>query len=358
MITLLLPAVAEADTPFVTKLSKVADGAGTSSTAVAESPEAISFAGEHGLLTISGACSAELDGDIVLVEPRAGTAERLIRAGSAHNTLLATERCDQLCLMCSQPPKKHHVDRFAFFEQACLLAEPNSFIGISGGEPTLYKAELLGLIERVLTAREDMQFHVLTNGQHFDAADIERLRQPCFRRVTWGIPLYASQPDLHDRIVGKLGAFSRLEASFAALLLSGARIELRTVLLADNCGALESLSQHVTSRLRFVESWSIMQLENIGFAKNRWHALYVDHRGRFEELGGAIDRALLYGVDVRLFNFPRCSVPPEFRHLAEPSISDWKRKFAPACNTCSQQELCSGFFEWHPDEQMAGVVPL
>jgi hypothetical protein len=237
--------------------------------------------------------------------------------------------------MCSQPPKKHHVDRFAFFEQACLLAEPNSFIGISGGEPTLYKAELLGLIERVLTAREDMQFHVLTNGQHFDAADIERLRQPCFRRVTWGIPLYASQPDLHDRIVGKLGAFSRLEASFAALLLSGARIELRTVLLADNCGALESLSRHVTSRLR-----------------------YVDHRGRFEELGGAIDRALLYGVDVRLFNFPRCSVPPEFRHLAEPSISDWKRKFAPACNTCSQQELCSGFFEWHPDEQMAGVVPL
>ncbi|MBL7373277.1 His-Xaa-Ser system radical SAM maturase HxsC, partial [Escherichia coli] len=83
-----------------------------------------------------------------------------------------TERCDQLCVMCSQPPKKTHVDRFALFEQACLLAEPDSVIGISGGEPTLYKAELLGMIERVLTARPDLAFHVLTNGQHFQSEDI------------------------------------------------------------------------------------------------------------------------------------------------------------------------------------------
>lgn len=98
--------------------------------------------------------------------PPPGRIERLLRSDSPHNTFLVTERCDQLCVMCSQPPKKTHVDRFVLLEEACLLAKPGELIGISGGEPTLYKGQLLGMLGRVLHAREDLQFHVLTNGQH------------------------------------------------------------------------------------------------------------------------------------------------------------------------------------------------
>lgn len=238
------------------------------------------------------------------------------------------------------------------------MADPDAVIGISGGEPTLYKAQLLGMLETVLCERPDLSFHVLTNGQHFDETDIERLRNPLFLKVQWGIPLYGRTAALHDEIVGKIGAFDRLQESLSHLMMAGASIELRTVLLSTNIGALPDLARYVVSHLRFVDSWSIMQLENIGFAKNRWTELYVDHRKQFGPIAEALDYAILYGVAARLFNFARCTVPAEFRDLAAPSISDWKRRYAAACELCDEKARCCGFFEWHPDPDSVGVTPL
>ncbi|WP_240047571.1 His-Xaa-Ser system radical SAM maturase HxsC [Sphingomonas panacisoli] len=318
-----------------------------------------SFAGAHGLFAIDGVSAEDLDGDVVLVTPLAGRAERLLRRASRHNTLLVTERCDQLCVMCSQPPKKTHVDRFALLEQACLLAEPDTLIGVSGGEPTLYKQKLLSMIEHVLDARPDVQFHILSNGQHFERDDVDRLRDPRYRRVSWGIPLYAADAATHDDVVGKHGAFVRLRDSFALLMAAGARVELRTVLLSTNVDKLHDLAHFVVARLRFIEAWSIMQLEHIGFAKGRWRDLFVRHDLNFTPVATALDAALLHGVRAQLFNFPLCTVPAAYRPYAIASISDWKNKTMAPCQQCSEREHCAGFFEWHPDEDaMAVVTPL
>ncbi|WP_206516984.1 MULTISPECIES: hypothetical protein [unclassified Mesorhizobium] len=133
--------------------------------------EGADYLGEGGPIRILGIDPSKLDGDVLLVNPRRGTADRLIRSSSQHNTFLVTERCDQVCLMCSQPPKKHHVDLFPYFETAALLAPEGATIGISGGEPTLFKAQLFDFLQRVLSARPDLSFHVLTNGQHFGEGD-------------------------------------------------------------------------------------------------------------------------------------------------------------------------------------------
>jgi His-Xaa-Ser system radical SAM maturase HxsC len=360
MIELTLPSLADAQLPFITRLrtGRGLDVRSEDSFLWASDAHGPTFAGPNGLVSIDGVDAAGLDGDVVLVHPQGNRVERLLRAGSGHNTLLVTERCDQLCVMCSQPPKKTHDDRFDLLEQACLLAEPGIVIGISGGEPTLYKEQLLAMIERVLTVRSDLEFHVLSNGQHFEVADIERLRNPIFRKVAWGIPLYATDAGLHDHIVGKEGAFARLEESFAYLTLAGARVELRTVLVEPNLYALPALARYVTVRLRFIESWSIMQLENIGFARNRWAALYVDHTRDFTPISDALDWAKLHGMSARLFNFPRCTVPEPYRYLAPASISDWKRKYVAACEGCTQRSACAGFFEWHPDGSIEGVSSL
>lgn len=359
MIPLNLSALAEPQAAFVTRLRRTRSEAERwDSVWVEGAGDSHVFAGQSGLIALEGADAAALDGDVILVDPARGRAERLLRAAAAHNTLLVTERCDQLCVMCSQPPKKTHDDRFALLEQACLLAEPEAMIGITGGEPTLYKGELLGMIERVLEARPDLGFHVLTNAQHFEETDVSRLRKPAFRQVTWGIPLYAAEAGLHDCIVGKPGAFARLMTSFAHLTRAGQRIELRTVLIQDNAAALPELARLVSARLRFVSAWSIMQLEHIGFARGRWHSLYVAHGDNFGPVGEAIDIARLHGIHARLFNFPLCSVPEPYRILAAPSISDWKRKYARGCEGCRAQDDCSGFFEWHPEDALGGVSPL
>lgn len=288
-------------------------------------------------------------GDVVYVDPNAGRVSRWIRNGSPHNTLLITEQCDQLCIMCSQPPKKSHKDLFEHFLTACLLAPENVVIGLSGGEPLLHKAQIFDLIEQVIAERPDLSFHVLTNAQHIDQADIERLRGGAFRRVLWGVPLYAPNAELHDQIVGKAGAYDRLLRSLAHMGEAGLAIELRTVMLRQNYDQLSHLSRWVSARLPFISVWAIMQLERAGFARTRWSDQFVDHSANLKPLTEAVAFTRSRGVDVALYNVPHCTVSAELRGFLHNSISDWKRAFPKSCDGCQAKSVCSGFFEWHAE---------
>lgn len=357
MIPLAFQAESSAVEPFVTRLCLSTYANSGDSILLSSNAESSVWSGAEGLFEVRNA-GHQIEGDVLLVDPLQGRAERLIRANSDHNTLLITERCDQLCVMCSQPPKKTHVDRFDYFERACLLAPHGLTIGLSGGEPTLFLERLLALMERVLNARPDLSFHVLTNAQHFEKEQILRLRDPIYSKVVWGIPLYAADKDAHDHIVGKKGAFDRLVASLANLLLAGARVELRTVLMGRTVETLEDLARFVVRYLSHVEQWSLMGLENVGFAKNRWSELFFETRQALPQITKAINIAVLHDVRPLLFNIPLCHLPDEYRPFAVQSISDWKQRYGEACEKCARKPDCSGFFEWHPDHLVEEVNPL
>nr|WP_282565428.1 His-Xaa-Ser system radical SAM maturase HxsC [Paradevosia shaoguanensis] len=305
----------------------------------------------HGNATISihGIEPTEMAGDVLFVQPNRGVVQRLIRKNSPHNTFLVTERCDQLCVMCSQPPKKTHVDMFGHFSVAATLAPENAVIGISGGEPTLYKDDLFGFLKLVGGIRPDLRFHILSNAQHFVSDDATFLGSEIGRRVMWGVPLYSDQPATHDLLVGKTGAFDLLMDGLAILSQSGAHVELRTVLMTTNAQHLPSLANFIASHVPFADPWAIMQLENIGFARNRWRSLFYDHSEEFGAVAEAIDLSRAHGIPVRLYNFPLCTVPTTYRRFAPSTISDWKRRYEARCDGCIGRRQCGGFFEWHPD---------
>lgn len=348
--------------PFVAKLScssrTSTHGAEHEATLCAALPDRLVFECNRGKLVIFEVSPDEVDGDVVFVDARRSLCHRWLRANSAHNTLLTTERCDQLCIMCSQPPRSGHTDLFSYFETACLIAERDSIIGFSGGEPMLFREQLLGLIERVAIARPDLQFHVLTNAQHFEPSDVRRISGRAFRKVLWGIPLYSASAQLHDQIVRKHGAYDRLQRSLALLLASGAAIELRTVVLQQNADHLPELARMVGDQLRGVVTWALMQLEAAGFARRAWNGLFFDHSATFQSLADAVTLAEARGVSVCLYNFPLCTVPEAFRRFCAKTISDWKQRYADSCSGCSRRESCCGFFEWHPDPSYGALAPL
>ena len=85
-------------------------------------------------------------GDVVRIDPRRRSLTALYRATSPFNTFLVTERCDNYCTMCSQPPKPHDdpwlVDDL---ERAIPRIPPDAAeFGISGGEPALLGDRLVG----------------------------------------------------------------------------------------------------------------------------------------------------------------------------------------------------------------------
>lgn len=318
---------------------------------VAELPGELVFQLRRSHLRIPCALPADFDGDVLFVDSHRGIAHRWIRARSPHNTFLITERCDQLCIMCSQPPKNTHVDLFEHFANAALLAPRGMELGISGGEPTLYKKELFDFLAYVSAARPDLRFHILTNAQHFTDDDLAMLRDPAFRRICWGVPLYAPDAKTHDAIVAKEGAFDTLLRSLALLLRAGSPVELRTVIMQPNLAVLPDLAWFVATHLGFIHIWALMQLENIGFARNRWDELFVDHSREFGLVATAADIALSRGINLQFYNFPLCTVPTSHRSRAGRTISDWKQRYLPVCSSCSQQAACCGFFEWYPHER-------
>lgn len=299
-----------------------------------------------------------VDGDILLIPPQGRTAHRLIRARSDHNTLLVTERCDQLCVMCSQPPKTQHFDLFDSFFEACRIAPYGQYIGISGGEPLLLKERLFDFLTSLSVLRPDLRFHVLTNGQHFAESDMELVEALGPERVLWGIPLYSACSTDHDRIVGKNGAHDILVDNLARLTRAGASIELRTVVMRSNVNALPELAQFITSRLPTLQVWAIMQMERIGYGRLNWESEFCDTSLDFTPVGMALDISTARGLPVSLYNFPLCTVPLIWRDHAMASISDWKQKYIATCNTCTKQSLCSGFFEWSPpDGGFQRIIP-
>lgn len=299
--------------------------------------------------SISASMAEDLSGDILLVHPRRQIGHRLIRSNSIHNTLLITEQCDQLCLMCSQPPKSHHVDMLSYYYEALLIAPKNITIGFSGGEPMLHKEKLFQLIDKVARFRSDLKYHILTNGQHFDRADIHWLSR--YKEIIlWGVPMYSNMPKIHDEIVGKDGAFDILMKNLSILGISGSSVELRTVVLQQNIKQMPALSDFISNKLSFIAKWAIMQVEKIGFARRNWSAIFFDNSQDFAELYTAIDIMRIRNFCVALYNFPLCTVPEELRAYAAQSISDWKQKYLIACEGCTIKSNCCGFFEWYDQD--------
>jgi hypothetical protein len=88
------------------------------------------------------------DGDVIYVSPN-GFVRTLYRKNSTSNFLLATDQCNSFCLMCSQPPRQvNDFDRIREHFRLIDLIDPETReLGITGGEPTLFKDDFLGLID-------------------------------------------------------------------------------------------------------------------------------------------------------------------------------------------------------------------
>ena len=303
----------------------------------------------------------EVYNDILICSPSNNKVQRLIRANSRFNTLLITERCDQLCLMCSQPPRNtDDAWRFPLYKQAIKMAAPNSRIILSGGEPTLYKNDLFNLLLDVGKDRSDISFHILTNGQHINDNDISTLLEINeLIEVLWAIPLYSHDREMHEKIVDKKDSFDALIENFFKFGKAKSNIELRTVVTQLNFFDLPHLAKFIAFNLGFINHWSIMAMENIGFAKANINNLFVDYSSFFNPIGKAIDIATAANLAVRLFNFPLCSVPENYRKLCNKSISDWKNKYLDVCDACDEVQNCCGFFEWYDDKvRLEAVGPI
>jgi His-Xaa-Ser system radical SAM maturase HxsC len=309
-----------------------------------------------------GADFAELtDGDVVRVQADGGRVRVLYRRTSAHNFFLVTERCNNYCLMCSQPPKAVDdgwlMDEIA--ETLPLIDQATPSITFTGGEPLTEWQRFIGLIEQARDALPQTALHVLTNGRAFASPEVAKawseVRHPA---LSAGIPVYSAVDYIHDYVVQAAGAFDETILGILRLKDRGQRVEIRIVLHAITAPRLRETCAWIARNLPFVDHVALMGLENTGFAIANDALLWIDPLDYQAELAGAVDVLATAGLRFSVYNLPLCVLNASVRPFSVQSISDWKNAYAPECDGCSARSACAGFFSTGRPKFSRGISAL
>lgn len=304
------------------------------------------FSGVYAVKTL-----AHLDeGDIVVISED-GNVNTLYRVNANQNTLMATERCNSNCLMCSQPPKdREDIPRLFEINSKLVKLIPKDCpeLGISGGEPTLMGELFFDLLKLINLELPETSVHILTNGRTF-AWDMlaKKLDEFDTSRIMFGIPLYSDFYQEHDYIVQAKDAFHQTILGIHNLERYNQRVEIRIVLHKQSIPRLKKLSEYIYKNLPFVEHIAFMGLEFIGYTPHNIEKLWIDPFDYQHVLSDSVEYLSSKGLNVSIYNTPLCLLPKSSWEFARKSISDWKNDYMEECMKCSVKEQCGGFFSWN-----------
>jgi len=285
-------------------------------------------------------------GDAIRVS-NGGKVNVLYRRGANANTLFVTERCNSLCLMCSQPPRAVD-DSWRVRELIDLLPlidRELKVLGVTGGEPTLLREELLRLLTAAKRFLPSTKLHILTNGRSFADPKFADLFHDLRGHVTWAIPLYADVARVHDFVVQSNGAFEQTMHGLHNLGERRHSVEVRCVLHAQTVPRITELGRFIYRNLPFADHVALMGLEPMGFARLNMALLAIEPADVSVRIAPAVGFLHQAGMNVSIYNLPLCSLQRALWPFARKSISDWKNEYAAECQTCARKDDCCGFFK-------------
>lgn len=316
---------------------------------------------EHNAFVLTPEFRYLADGDIIRIEPSAGVLSTLYRKSSNSNSLLVTERCNNRCLMCSQPPGDGANATFLDeVRQVVPLMSPDTReLGITGGEPGLLGPKLIELVETLKVHLPRTAIHILSNGRPFSeqalAHALAKVRHP---DLMVGVPIHSDLPEEHDYIAQARGAFDEAVRGILNLKQLGVRVEIRFVLHAQACGRLAEFAEFVARNLLFVDHVALMGMEVEGFARDNLQMLWIDPVDYRSELVCAVRHLTRAGARVSIYNLPLCVLPDELYPFARRSISDWKTAYVEDCAQCQRRTDCCGLFASGTNVTSRGIRAL
>src|SRR6266853_567429 len=280
------------------------------------------------------------DEDVISIHP-SGFVRVLYRKSSPHNFILATDQCNSFCLMCSQPPKQvNDFDRIAeHLRLIDLIDRDVREIGITGGEPTLFKDGFLRLVEHCKDRLPNTTLHVLTNGRLFYYREFARkLSAINHPDIMLGIPLYSDIDSEHDYVVQAKGGFEETVLGLHNLARFGVPVEIRVVIHRQTYRRLPKLAEFIARNFPFAAHIALMGMEMYGFVNKNLEELWIDPHDYQRELEEATETLFTSGMNVSIYNHQLCILDRKLWPFARKSISDWKNIYLKECDFCEMFE--------------------
>ena len=299
-----------------------------------------------------------LEDDVLLVNPNKGFARIIYRRNSNSNTIFLTSCCNSKCIMCPQPPKADDdvEDEWLDKQLQCIPKDVDELC-ITGGEPSIKADRLIHVLRLIAQKNPNCHVHVLSNARLCkDCSFVKRIAECELNHLTFGVPIYAATPCVHNFVVQVNGAFDETVSGIYNLASFGIGIEIRVVLHKQTIPELKRLVDFIYNKFPFAIHVAFMGMEHMGFVKKNWDALWISPEDYQHELYEAVRFLNLRGVFCSIYNLPFCLVNPGLWPFLRDSISDYKVNFREECNLCSKRDQCGGLFNYQ--KNIMPIKPL
>ena len=273
--------------------------------------------------------------------------------------LRLTMACNERCPFCNVPAEDYATlsppMEDIFRELQGFIDRGDKTLTISGGEPTLNRERLVGLVRAAKQGGIEF-IEVQTNAILISPAYAVQLAESGVTSAF--VSLLAHTADLHDHLAGLSGAFAKCLAGIDALLDAGIRVALNPVTASTTQDHLPDYIAFVAKRFPRIRSVSLSAVQPHGRG-----ARNTDLMPDYSRLHDSVNRA--QGVaktnQIDLLN-PYCGLPlcvgwqdnldnsvEAIEALAPPNPhgvdNQGNKRHGPSCVDCGLRSRCGG--AWH-----------
>ncbi|MBV7276159.1 His-Xaa-Ser system radical SAM maturase HxsC [Clostridium sp. PL3] len=289
------------------------------------------------------------DKDVIEINPVTCNIRVLYRSNSNDNFLMLTNKCNNNCIMCpdslSVRTENNNIPLHIIKRHIKLIDKSTTFLCITGGEPTLLRDDFIEIIKYCKEKLPNTKYLLLTNGRIFYYKNFtETFIKNRPKDMVIAIPIHAHEPKLHDYISSIEGSFVQTFYGVKNLLDKGEKIEIRIVVNKLNYNMLKNIAFMINKYFAKVFRVSFMAMEMLGNAVVNNKEIWISFKDVQTELKQAVLLLLKSGIEVKIYNFPLCSLDKSLWSLNVRSISDYKVRYKDKCKDCSVIEKCGGFF--------------
>lgn len=300
--------------------------------------------------------------DVFLISEN-GSAFMSYDNSSSENLFFVTGKCNSNCIMCPSP---EHMRRYGedanidvLIDIASHIPADTPHLTITGGEPFLAGKDIFRLLTYCKNKFTCTEFLILTNGRIFAINEYCQLLQETIPGNTFmGIPIHGASAEIHDSITQAPGSFHQTLTGLKKLHSMGIKLEIRIVVCRNNVLDIEDIAKLIVERLPNVDRVCIMAMEMTGNAFINRDEVWIPYSETFVYVKKAVDRLASAGINVKLFNYPLCTVEERYWTLCEKSISDYKVRFWKYCDQCSVKTSCGGVFAGSLNLECADLRPV
>ncbi len=254
-----------------------------------------------------------------------------------------TLKCNNNCISCIREfdPRSRHVHWKTIKQAIDRLPKSCHTIGITGGEPTI-SPDFFRTLRYVSNIRPNSLLFLVSNGRMFSYPEFaKKLSSLGTKNLRIAIAIYSHRPSVHDSITMSKGSWKQTIEGIKNLIAMGIMVELRIIVSRLNYTSLDETARFISANLSGVERVVFINMKYTGNALNNLKRIFIRYSKLVPHTTRAADTLINAGIPVRLFHFPLCTIPEEYRDIAKGVTKQGPElAFAGICNSCASRHEC------------------